>query len=72
MKFEKFYADATNSRIESIVSETNINDRDSIRNAIKTIELEISSQLDRADNKVDYTSLQKLNVLHASYSILLK
>ena len=72
MKFEKFYADATNSRIESIVSETNIKDRDSIRNAIETIELEIRCQLDRADNKVDYTSLQKLNVLHASYSILLK
>lgn len=72
MKFEKFYSECTEKRIASFVEDTDINSRDSIINTIEAIKLEIRCQLDRADNKVDFEALEKLNVLYASYSILLK
>lgn len=71
MKFEKFYADCTNAWIDTTVNETNVNNRGSIENTLDSIRLEIKSQLDRADRKVDFESLAKLNTLYQSYSILL-
>lgn len=72
MKFEKFYSECTEKRIANFVEDTDINSRDSIINTIEAIKMEIRCQLDRADNKVDFEALEKLNVLYASYSILLK
>ena len=71
MKFEKFYADCTNAWIEATIDGTNVNDRSSIANTLDSIRLEIKSQLDRADHKVDFESLAKLNTLYQSYSILI-